>query len=62
MDSFFPSPSGRGFYHRARGFFRCLETFIPALSRREVVLAFNFFGDAIRDACDPRRRNSKALI
>jgi peptide/nickel transport system permease protein len=34
----------------------------PGLTITIVVLAFNFFGDAIRDACDPRLRNSKALI
>jgi len=34
----------------------------PGLTITVVVLAFNFFGDAIRDACDPRLRNSKALI
>jgi ABC-type dipeptide/oligopeptide/nickel transport system permease subunit len=30
----------------------------PGLTITMVVLAFNFFGDAIRDACDPRLRNS----
>jgi peptide/nickel transport system permease protein len=34
----------------------------PGLTITIVVLAFNFFGDAIRDACDPRLRNNKALI
>ena len=34
----------------------------PGLTITMVVLAFNFFGDAIRDACDPRLRNSRALI
>jgi len=34
----------------------------PGLTITVVVLAFNFFGDAVRDACDPRLRNSKALI
>jgi peptide/nickel transport system permease protein len=34
----------------------------PGLTITVVVLAFNFFGDAIRDACDPRLRNSRALI
>ena len=34
----------------------------PGLTITIVVLAFNFFGDAIRDACDPRLRNSRALI
>jgi ABC-type dipeptide/oligopeptide/nickel transport system permease subunit len=34
----------------------------PGLTSTIVVLAFNFFGDAIRDACDPRLRNSKVLI
>ena len=34
----------------------------PGLTSTIVVLAFNFFGDAIRDACDPRLRNSKALM
>jgi len=30
----------------------------PGLTITLVVLAFNFFGDAIRDACDPRLRSS----
>jgi peptide/nickel transport system permease protein len=34
----------------------------PGLTITIVVLAFNFFGDAIRDVCDPRLRNNKALI
>ena len=34
----------------------------PGITITMVVLAFNFFGDAIRDACDPRLRHSKALI
>jgi peptide/nickel transport system permease protein len=34
----------------------------PGLTITIVVLAFNFFGDAIRDACDPRLRNSRALM
>ncbi len=33
----------------------------PGLTITIVVLAFNFFGDAIRDACDPRLRSSKGL-
>lgn len=34
----------------------------PGITITVVVLAFNFFGDAIRDICDPRLRNSKAPI
>ena len=34
----------------------------PGLTITMVVLACNFFGGAIRDACDPRLRNSKALV
>jgi ABC-type dipeptide/oligopeptide/nickel transport system permease subunit len=34
----------------------------PGLMITVVVLAFNFFGDAIRDACDPRLRNSRAAL
>jgi ABC-type dipeptide/oligopeptide/nickel transport system permease subunit len=33
----------------------------PGLTSTIVVLAFNFFGDAIRDACEPRLRSSKSL-
>jgi ABC-type dipeptide/oligopeptide/nickel transport system permease subunit len=54
-----PVPSWGRMIHEARDFMRSQPVLIltPSLALAVTVMAFNFFGDALRDALDPRLRS-----